>query len=96
MGKYVKYTPPANPTAKELAEAVMTAWSRAVSEHGTEMSDNYLKGMQEANIDLGIERLATWYKLFFARNVGAKYREDIKDVITEYRRSRPRGYGGGK
>ena len=96
MGKFVKYTPPASPSADELARAVMLAYQRAVSEHGDEMASNYLSGIQNANIELGVARLGAWYKLFFARNVGAKYREDIKDVVSEYRRIRPRAYGGGR
>lgn len=90
MGKYVSYTPPAKPSAEDLAKAVMDALRRAVDEHGAEMSERYLRKLQNANYDRGVRRLTEWYRVFWGTNVRGKYIEAMKEARYRYLLVRPK------
>ena len=102
MGKYgnvANYLPKGKEiTPEDLADAIVKAREEAISKALDKMAENYKEGMRElrrTTPDLMKARLATWFRLFFSRNVGAQYMDVMNEVRKEYKRVRPKSAGIG-
>ena len=98
-GNYSRYLPTDREiTPEDLADAIVRARGEAVSKALDKMAENYKEGMRElrrTTPDLMKARLATWFRIFFSRNVGAQYMDVMNEVRKEYKRVRPKSAGVG-